>query len=304
MNGDPGIQKSFKKILSKLGLSKTNGSVSEVLEEILEERDENELPLDADEQVLLANILALSNITAEDVMVPRADINSVEVKTSYQELVEIFTKSGHSRLPVYHKSLDDVLGIVHIKDLVAASANIEQFKLKNIVRPVIFISPSGRALDILLKMRQKQTHMALVVDEYGGVDGLLTIEDVVEQIVGEIEDEHDVIEQLEMTPQEENVLLADARVELEDFEEWLGFILPDEETEEVDTVGGFVSHIAGRVPDRGEIIKFEDLNHSQALEFEILESNPRKLKRLRIRKIALQEEPKTLQSGKLFSFFC
>ncbi|MBW7852312.1 MAG: HlyC/CorC family transporter [Rhodospirillales bacterium] len=255
-------------------------SVRDTLEELIEEREEAEIPIDDHERLLLGNVLHLRDVTASDVMVPRADIVAVEARTTLPELVETFTRAGHSRLPVYRGTLDDVVGMVHIKDLLAASHNGKPFALPRLLRKVLFVSPSIRVLDLLLEMRLKRTHMALVVDEYGGIDGLVTIEDLVEQIVGEIEDEHDRAAEPDMVLREDGVMEADARTPVEEFEEKVGPVLTEEEREDVDTLGGLVFFIAGRVPSRGELI-----THPSGMEFEVVDADPRRVKRVRIRNL-------------------
>ena len=177
-------------------------SVRDVIEELIEERDEDRPPdggpvIDPNERLLLGNVLKMRTVAAADIMVPRPDIVAVEVRTLLPDVLKLLMRERHSRLPVYRETLDDVVGLVHIKDVAVtavergATSEDTQPALSDIVRTILFVSPAVRVLDLLLEMRLKRTHMALVVDEYGGIDGLVTIEDVVEQIVGEIEDEHD-----------------------------------------------------------------------------------------------------------------
>ncbi len=263
-------------------------TVREALEELIEDRDDAGIPIDEQERVLLGNILHLRERSAYDVMVPRADIVGVDADTKLDELIELFTKCGHSRLPVYRGRLDDVIGMVHIKDVLAASRLDKPFQLSRIVRRVLFVSPSMRVMDMLLEMRLKRTHMALVVDEYGGIDGLVTIEDLVEQIVGEIEDEHDRAVEPDMVVRPDGVIEADARTPIEEFEGVVGQMLTEEEREDVDTLGGLVFFIAGRVPSRGELIA-----HPSGLEFEVVDADPRRIKWLRVRKVSPQPEAET-----------
>ncbi len=261
-------------------------TVREALEDLIEDRDAAQHPIDDNERLLLGNILHLRDVTAADVMVPRADIVAVEVGIATKDLLEQFTRSGHSRLPVYRKTLDDVTGMVHIKDVLAVSQQDRVVTLPRLVRRVLFVSPSMRALDLLLEMRLKRIHMALVVDEYGGIDGLVTIEDVVEQIVGEIEDEHDRTVEPDMVVGADGVIEADARTSIEEFEAAVGAVLSEEEREDVDTLGGLVSFIAGRVPSRGELIA-----HPSGFEFQVVDADPRRVKRLRVRKLAAPSPP-------------
>jgi CBS domain containing-hemolysin-like protein len=257
-------------------------SLREAIEEIIEE-SEGEVgePISEDESVLLRNILKLRNLTAYDVMVPRGDIVAVSADVSLTELVKVMGTQGHSRLPVYRETLDDVIGMVHIKDVLHCLTGERPYDLPSLLRQVLFVAPAMRALDLLLQMRQSRIHMALVVDEFGGIDGVTTIEDVVEEIVGEIEDEHDVESGPAMTERADGSLVADARVTIEDFEAKVGPVLSDEEREQdIDTLGGLVFSLSGRVPIRGQIIA-----HPSGVTFEVLEADPRRIKRLRIRNL-------------------
>ncbi len=256
-------------------------TVRETLEELIGEIDESEEPEAAiadDQRVLLENILNLRDRTVDDVMVPRADIIAVEADFPLDEIVQVIIKEGHSRVPVIRGSLDNVLGMLHIKDLLAVNRDNQDFKVETIARRLLFVSPSMRVLELLLEMRLTRVHMALVVDEYGGTDGLVTIEDLVEEIVGEIEDEHDNDKEPVLIPQSDGAFDSDARVTLEAFEHQFGDVITHEERESIDTLGGLVFTVAGRVPGRGELI-----THSSGWEFEVLEADPRRVYRLRIR---------------------
>jgi CBS domain containing-hemolysin-like protein len=230
------------------------------------------------EKTLIANIQEIRDQSVSELMVPRADIVAVEADTDRDHLLRLLVSKPHSRLPVYRESLDDVIGIIHIKDVLAAIADDRDFALPRLVRPVSIIAPSMRVLDLLLEMRKTRQHMALVVDEFGGIDGLITIEDLVEGIVGEITDEHDRDVPAELVERSDGSLFADARVPIEAFEARVGAVLDQEERDEVDTLGGLVFSLAGRVPSRGEL-----LTHHSGLEFEILDADPRRIKRIRVR---------------------
>lgn len=263
-------------------------SLRESLEDVIEEHRDDTTALTPDERVMLMNIVTLREHSVSDVMVPRADIIAVSSVVSFEELVQTFKDAAHSRLPVYRDTLDDIIGMVHIKDVLAVIADAEKAAtppaVLDIKRPVLFVPPSMPVVDLLLKMRLSRIHMALVVDEYGGVDGLASIEDLIEEIVGEIEDEHDPHETPQITARSGNVLDVDARAPIEDLEARLSIdLLPEERDEVIDTVGGLVFSLAGRVPARGEIIR-----HPEGPEFEILDADSRRLKRLRVR------VPKTL----------
>jgi CBS domain containing-hemolysin-like protein len=180
-----------------------------------------------------------------------------------------------------------VIGFIHIKDLVAARAGGRPFDLKSILRQVLFVAPSMRVLDLLLQMRLSRQHLALVIDEFGGTDGLITIEDLVEQIVGEIEDEHDIAEGPKLLPRPDGTLIADARATIEEFEERIGPVLTAEEREaDIDTLGGLVVHLAGRVPTRGELV-----THPSGITFEVIDADPRRIRRLRLRNLPAKPEP-------------
>ncbi len=267
-----GLVRSFRKA--------RNGETSprDTLDELIEEREESEIPLGEDERTLVANILHLRDRSAEDAMVPRADIVAVESKTSLADVIALMTKTGHSRLPVYRETLDDAIGMIHIKDVIAWRGDAGAFNLSKILRRVLFVAPSMEVLELLLEMRAKRSHMALVVDEFGGIDGLITIEDVVEEIVGEIEDEHDSAPEPNLVRRPDGTIDADARAPIEVMEKEFPSALSDEEKEYIDTLGGLVVSLSGRVPIRGELIA-----HPSGVEFEVLEADPRRIKRLRIR---------------------
>ncbi len=253
----------------------------EALAELIEEREDRkdaDLPIDADQKILLANILDLKGRTIDDVMVPRADITAVEQGKDLSEVIDLMTKEGHSRLPVYRETLDDTLGMVHIKDILAWRGADATFSLAEVLRKILFVSPSMQVLELLLEMRVTRCHMALVVDEFGGIDGLVTIEDLVEEIVGEIEDEHDRSELPDLMVETDGTVCADARATIEALETLTGPFVTEAEREEVDTLGGLAFLLAGRVPIRGELIA-----HSSGIELEVIEADPRRIKRLRVR---------------------
>ncbi|NQV47164.1 MAG: HlyC/CorC family transporter [Rhodospirillaceae bacterium] len=286
---DPGFINWAKGLL---GLGNGEGSARDVLEELIDERDDAEMPIDDEERLLLANILELRGRTIYDVMVPRADIIALESNAGLSDVIAMITAEGHSRLPVYRETLDDAIGMIHIKDVLAWRGRDKEFSLSDIVRRVLFVPPSMQVLELLLEMRAKRSHMALVVDEYGGVDGLVTIEDLVEEIVGEIEDEHDRTDIPQMIECPDGSLDADARVTIEALEKRIGTSIGGEEDEDIDTLGGIVFALAGRVPVRGELI-----GHPSGLEFEILEADPRRIRRLRLRHLDALNTPIKLPAG-------
>jgi len=251
----------------------------DALEDLIEEPEQGESSLGADERQLLLNILDLKNQTVADVMVPRADIVAVKATATLQDLIALITEEAHSRMPLFRDTLDDAFGIVHVKDVLAWRGRDEQFDAVAIVRPVLFVAPSMQVLELLLEMRAKRVHMALVVDEFGGIDGLVTIEDLVEEIVGEIEDEFDEDEQPLLEKSADGSWDARARTPLEDLERAVGTrLFSVEEHDEIDTLGGLVFSIAGRVPSRGEL-----LTHANGMEFEVVDVDPRRIKRVRVR---------------------
>jgi CBS domain containing-hemolysin-like protein len=269
---------------------------------------------------MLKNVLGFHRIRVDDVMVPRADIVAVAAETSLGDLLNVFRKAGHSRLPVYGETLDDPKGMVHIRDFLdflatradarssrrrrhkgdtppAQSPEAEQgsgpglaapslgrvdlsmtLAAAKILRPVLFVPRSMPAVDLLVRMQATRTHMALVIDEYGGTDGLVSIEDLVEMVVGDIEDEHDDAFVSTVVKEDDDTFLADARASLDEVTEAMGIDLNDEDSaEDIDTLGGFIVTLAGRVPSRGELIA-----GPENLEFEVLDADPRRVKRLRI----------------------
>ena len=269
---------SFRLFFRKLfKLRNGNSSVRDALDKVIDAREELEEPINAEESLLLGNILELRNRTIRDVMIPRADIIGVETDISYRAVKDVIVKHGHSRLPVFNDSLDDTSGFIHAKDVLAWPSPPREFRPTKILRRILFVSPFMQVLELLLEMRAARSHMALVVDEFGGVDGLVTIEDLVEEIVGEIEDEHDNNNEPDLVVNSNGSYTADARVTLETVESHLGKFLNAEEREDMDTLGGLVFSVAGRVPIRGELIQ-----HHSGIEFEILEADPRKIKRLKL----------------------
>lgn len=254
------------------------------VEALIDEREERAEPIDPEEHTLIANVLKLGTVTIYDVMVPRADIVAVEAGASLDEVIAVMTRQGHSRIPVYQGTLDDAIGMIHIRDVLGAiekaSGRARRPALRRLVRQLLFVAPSMRVLDLLLQMRKSRIHMALVVDEYGGIDGLVTIEDLVEEIVGEIEEEHEAATGPRMEQRPDGSMIVDARLPIEDFEVKAGpLVTGSEEEGDIDTVGGFVSVLAGRVPVRGELV----VHGASGLEFEVMDADPRRVKRLRVR---------------------
>jgi len=230
---------------------------------------------------------AFQTLVVRDVAIPRADIVALEISTPLKDVAAQFIESEHSRLPVYRETLDDPVGFVHVKDvfklMVAKVGRPSQDEavLGRLRRESLYVPPSMRAADLLLRMQASHIHLAMVIDEFGGVDGLVTLENIIEAVVGEIDDEHDVAEASQIIARAGGVFEVDARAELEDLEKVLGrpLVQPDPE-EEIDTIAGLVTAIAGRVPQRGEVVALDD-----DLEAEVLDADPRRIKRLRLRPI-------------------
>jgi len=262
------------------GSGRRDDSLRSSLEDLLDEHQASSGEGgDYGEAELIRNALTVGSKDLYDVMVPRADIRAIDAGSSLSETIAELREASHSRMPVYRDSLDDVIGMLHIKDILQFWEEGEDgFEMSKVTRRVLFAPPSMRVLDLLLEMRSTRVHMAVVVDEYGGVDGLVTIEDLVEQVVGEIEDEHDKVVRPKIEERADGLLDVDARTELEELEARLGVdLLDDERDEDVDTVGGLIFALSGRVPQRGEVVE-----HDSGLRFEILDADPRRIKRVRI----------------------
>ena len=239
---------------------------------------------------------AFQSLRVEDVMTPRADIVAVELSTPFSELVERFAEAEHSRMPVYRETLDDPVGVIHVKDVFRLMAGAEGVRkpapnaqiLGKLRRDALYVPASMRAADLMLRMQGSRTHMALVIDEFGGTDGLVTLEDLVEAVVGEIDDEHDDAPAASVIARPGDIFEADARAPLEELEAAVGRDLaPPDLDEEIETVGGLVTAVAGRVPQRGEVIA-----HS-GFAIQVLDADPRRVKRVRLRPAPKPPEPET-----------
>jgi magnesium and cobalt transporter len=288
MNG--GRASFLHRLRGMLGAKTPEPTLRESIAELMQEAadaPESAAPaseLDRHERLLIQNILRLRETTADDVMVPRADIVAMRADLTLAQTIERLRGEGHSRQPVYREQLDDIIGMVHIKDVFAYVGRPEAFSLEAILRKPLMVAPRMRVLDLLLQMRQQRMHMALVVDEYGGIDGLVTIEDLVETITGEIDDEHDDEAAPMVTERPDGALDMNARLPVEEFEKRMGPILSEDERDaDIDTVGGLVFTLAGRVPAKGEVI-----SHPSGLEFRILDADARRIRRLRARRTVSQ----------------
>lgn len=229
-------------------------------------------------------MINLRRMRVEDVAIPKADIEAVPETTTKSELVDVFRKTGLTRLPVYDGTLDNPLGFAHLKDFALEhgfNGAGGRYNLKKMLRPLLFVPPSMPIGVLLTKMQTERRHMALVIDEYGGVDGLVTIEDLIEQVIGEIVDEHDQGEDQLWVEEKPGCYLAMSKTPLEEFEDVIGMKLTEPEevdAEEIDTLGGLVFMLSGRVPARGEVVP-----HPEGVEFEVVDADPRRIKRLRVR---------------------
>ena len=268
--------------LRHLGSRRNGGeSLRDSLEELIQNHGDEAVPIDPEERTMFVNLLNFGDLRIDDVMVPRADVIAVDETTSIAEVIGIMGDAGHSRLPVFRESLDDIIGMVHVRDLLKFWGGDLPGVLADVVRPLLYVPPSMRVRDLLLQMRATHIHMAMVVDEFGGTDGLATIEDLVEEIVGEIQDEHDTDEPPALIDKPGGVVEADARAPVEELEKRVGFnLLAEDDDEDIDTLGGLVFALAGRVPARGELIV-----HPSGLQFEIIDADPRRIKRLRIQQV-------------------
>lgn len=257
-----------------------NGS-RDALDDLVEDRPGDAgTAVNDEERTLVVNIMKMRRRTAADIMVPRADIFAIDIDTPIETAVQKMAEEAHSRVPVFRETLDDVLGMVHVKDVLASLTRGSKRPLKDLVREVLIVAPSVPVLALLLQMRQTRHHMAMVVDEFGGIDGLVTIEDLLEEIVGEIEDEFDEDDEPRLLARPDGSYLADARLPVERFEKAVGPVLSQDERDEHDTLGGLAFSLAGRVPARGEVLR-----HASGLEFEVVDADPRRIRRLRIRNV-------------------
>lgn len=242
--------------------------------DIVNEQEEN------NEKNLIKNILNLDDKSVEDVMVPRAEIVSIEKKQKINKILAIIENESHSRMPVYDNNLDNVLGFIHIKDLLKNKSDVN-FDITSILRDVLYVAPKSPILDLLKRMRVSRIHMGLVVDEFGGVDGLVTIEDLVEEIVGDIEDEHDADDEEYLLKKiNENTIFVNSSYKIEDLEKYFNIKLELKQTEEIDTVGGMLFFIANKVPKNNQLYKYKDI-----LEFKVIKASARKIESIEIKKL-------------------
>lgn len=263
-------------IIKKLLSNKSNKE--EILNFIANESNDYKDVNDNNENNLIKNILKLGEKSVEDIMVPRSEIVAVDHDKNYHEILEIIKTESHSRMPVFKKNLDSVIGFFHIKDFMKSSKN--NFQMNALLRDILYVAPKSPILDLLKEMRSSRIHIGLVVDGIGGVDGLVTIEDLVEEIVGDIEDEHDADDQDHLILKKSNNFLeVDAAFRIEELEKFFRIEIDIEKKEEIETVGGLVFAQINRVPKNNEIIEIDDL-----LQIKILKSSDRKIETVEIKK--------------------
>ena len=239
----------------------------------IEDTEEN------NEKSLIKNILSLDDKSIEDIMVPRAEIVSIEIKQNMKEILSLIENESHSRMPVFENNLDNVLGFLHVKDLIKNN-NENHFELKKIIRDILYVAPKSPILDLLKRMRSSRIHIGLVVDEFGGVDGLITIEDLVEEIVGEIEDEHDADDSEEAFQKiDDKTILVKSGYKIEDMEKYYDIKIKIDD-EEIDTVGGLLFFLANKVPKNSQVYNYENI-----LEFKVIKASARRIESLQITKI-------------------
>lgn len=263
--------------LFKLLSGKGSDSVRETITELIQETPREESSLNFEERALLSNVLSLRDLTVDDIKIPRADIIAVPADISYPALIKLMSETPFTRLPVYQTNLDDIVGHIHVKDI-ALHAQSVQFDSHKIIQQVLFVPHSMRLLDLFLQMRATQIPLACVVDEYGGIDGLVTSWDIIREILGDLQDDHTPEISSQITKLSDGTYVIDARVSIKDLEQHVGKILTREErNEDIDTVGGLIMYVAGRVPHRKEII-----SHASGMDFEVIEASPRSINRVHL----------------------
>ena len=268
-------------IFSKIKLFRPNNNEnSKDINDIIDTSDNSSRELTPEEKNMLNNVIGFGESRVEDCMVPRADIVGLELDTDVKDILKIFSESNHSRIPVYKETLDNPIGMLHMKDLISvfSDKNFDDIDIEKFLREILFVPPSMKSRDLLVRMQTSRIHMALVIDEYGGTDGLVTIEDLIEEIIGEIEDEL-FEEDLDRIKIYDNYIDSSARASIEEINDIVGkSLFTDDIDEEINTIGGLVFVLAGRVPQRGELI-----NHPLGFEIEITDADSRRIKKVRLR---------------------
>ena len=300
--GDDGGSSIWRGVRHLIFGEDSEPTLREEIEEAIDEAEESEGSgpagdLGAAERQMLRNLLHFGDETAGDICVTRGDIMAVPSDISFDDLVRAFVDAGHSRLPVYSESLDQVIGMVHIKDVFLAKVEPERDRsLQALMREPLFVPESMGAIELLARMRAERIHLAIVVDEFGGTEGLVTIEDVVEEIVGDIEDEHDDAEAAMLTLLDDGVWEADARVELEELAQTVDRRLSSDE-DEVDTLGGLVFLLAGHIPAKGECV-----THPSGWKLEAVDSDPRRIIRVRLHAPEGETQPDSFLANRFSGF--
>lgn len=284
ISSNDGTTPFMKWIKSVVRGYKTDNSLRDALEEYIQATpDQGTTDVSVHERLMLSNVLKMRDQCVVDVMIPRADIVAVDVNISREEFLHLVAERQYSRFPVYRGTLDDVIGTLHIKDIVAHLAQNKPFEVRDLVREVPVVSPSLPISDLVMQMRENKKHMVLVVDEYGGIDGLVTIGDVIETIFGQIGDEHDQSEEDLIMQRPDGSLIIDTRLTLADFERRFGSCFTDDERDEHDTISGLILAIAGHVPARGEVIR----HPGSHLKFDVVDGDSRRIYRVRVKNMAL-----------------
>lgn len=270
------LQAAVKWFRNKMG--GREGSIKEMIEEALEDQADSDLAISDEEKNLLKNLIHFGELTVRDIMIPRTEIMALKRDVTFDDLKRHVIDIGHTRIPVYDDSLDHIAGFIHVKDLFPCLATHTECDIASILREILFVPPSMRIVDLLLKMRVSGCHIAIVVDEYGGTSGLVTMEDLFEEIVGEIQDEHDEEETSSMVRRIGNdIMEVDARIRIGDLEKALGESVNRDDEDDYDTLGGYIFSTLGRVPVKGEVLKFPP-----HYKFEILMADPRRIRLVRI----------------------
>lgn len=281
------IYNYFKKLLKKPQEVPLIDRLENLIEEDQEANPDDRISEDSSELALVANVLGLKELTAADIMVPRVDIVAAKADTTLDEFIDIFSKTTFSQIPIYNNTLDDVMGIVRVRDFLPYIKNPKSFNIKSLLKEVIYVVPSIQILELLVEIRSSANHMALVVDEFGGIDGLVTLQDVVSEIVGEIQQNRGIFPQIISRP--DGSFVADGKIMLTECEEILGINLLEPymqngEIPDVETLAGLTMLMAERMPTRGEV-----LVHPSGVEFEIVDADPRRVKRIVIKKTLQQQ---------------
>ena len=279
-DGTPAFMRWLRGVLTGY---KSDNSLRQALEEYIQATPiEGTNDVSVHERLMLANVLKMRDQCVVDVMIPRADIVAIDEQITRDEFFRLLSEQQYSRFPVYRGTLDDVIGTVHIKDVLANLAQNKPFEISDLIREVPVVSPSLPISDLIMQMRENRKHMVMVVDEYGGIDGLVTIGDVIETIFGQIGDEYDQNQDDMIVTRPDGTLIIDTRLSLDAFEAKFGDFFTDEECADNDTIGGLIMFIAGHVPARGEIIR----HPTSGLKFEVVDGDSRRIYRVRIKDIA------------------